>query len=207
MRAMDGGLHGARASASEGLAWVVPRHCHGEFQPLGGARRAPTRRRVSTTLHRRVAVEPNCRSQALTDRRNSAHMDPTPPPFDPQQIAFAAVNTAFGSLVRICMALDGQFRVRHASERIDSLLGPGSAARLRGEPIEKVLGPELFGPDGPLRQALLAGEKREGWRALLRTGEGESRLLSVTAVRLQHDAQGICDPGAVYLVVLRPSEE
>ena len=127
-------------------------------------------------------------------------------PTDPGEIAFAAVNAAFGSLGRVCMALDGQFRVRHASDRLDALLGPGAAARLRGEPIESVLGPELCGPEGPLRQALLAGEKREGWRALLRAGR-ESRLLSATAVPLQHDPHGVCDPDAVYLVVLRPSED
>ena len=84
-----------------------------------------------------------------------------------REVAFAAVNAAFGSLGRICMALDRGFRVRHVSERVESLLGPGAAARMRGAPVEAVLGPELFGPDGPLRQALLAGEKREGWRAFL----------------------------------------
>ncbi|BDG09144.1 sigma-54 interaction domain-containing protein [Anaeromyxobacter paludicola] len=127
-------------------------------------------------------------------------------PTDPHEIAFAAVNAAFGSLGRVCLALDRQFRVRHASDRLDALLGAGAATRLRGEPIESVLGPDLFGEGGPLRQALLAGERREGWRALLRTSK-ESRLLSVTAVPLQHDPHGVCDGDAVYLVVLRPSEE
>ena len=47
-------------------------------------------------------------------------------------IAFAAVNAAFGSLGRICMSLDERFRVRHVSQRIDALLGAGTAARMLG---------------------------------------------------------------------------
>ncbi len=124
-----------------------------------------------------------------------------------REAAFAAVNAAFGSLGRICMALDVGFRLRHVSDRLDALLGPGASQRLRGEPVESILGAELFGPAGPLRQALLAGEKREGWRALLRTHHGETRLLSVTAAPLQHDPYGVCDPEASYLLVIRPADE
>ncbi len=75
-----------------------------------------------------------------------------------QERAFSAVNAAFGSLGRICMALDADFRIRYASDLHGSLVGPDAASRLRGSSIEALLGAELFGPDGPLRQALLAGE-------------------------------------------------
>jgi transcriptional regulator with GAF, ATPase, and Fis domain len=126
---------------------------------------------------------------------------------DPRQAAFAAVNAAFGSLGRICVALDENFRIRHASDRLDELLGPGATRRVLGDPIESILGTELFGAQGPLRQALLAREKREGWRALLRTNEGETRLLSVTAAPLQHDPYGVCDPEAAYLLVIRPADD
>jgi DNA-binding NtrC family response regulator len=124
-----------------------------------------------------------------------------------REVAFAAVNAAFGSLGRICMALDAAFRVRHVSERVDGLLGPGAAQRMLGQPVEAVLGPELFGEAGTLRQALVAGEKREGWRAFLRSTRGAARLLSVTAARLEHDAYGACDPEATYLIVMRPADE
>ncbi|HEY6098604.1 MAG TPA: sigma-54 dependent transcriptional regulator [Anaeromyxobacter sp.] len=129
------------------------------------------------------------------------------PPLAARDLVFAAVNAAFGSLGRICVALDASFRVRHVSERLDAILGAGAASRMLGEPIEAVLGPELFGPSGTLRQALLAGEKREGWRAFLRTPGGAARLLSVTAARLQHDPHGVCDPDAVYLLVMRPADD
>ena len=124
-----------------------------------------------------------------------------------RELAFAAVNVAFGSLGRVCMALDGEFRVCHVSERIDSLLGRGSASRVLGQPIESLLGEDLFGPSGVLREALLGGEKREGWRALLHGEGGRTRLLSVTAAKLQHDPLGVCDPSASYILVLRPAEE
>ncbi len=128
-------------------------------------------------------------------------------PLTEREIAFAAVNAAFGSLGRICMALDESFQVRHVSERLDSLLGAGAAAGMRGKAVESVLGPELFGPNGTLRQALLAGEKREGWRAFLQTTGGGARLLSVTAAKLQHDQYGVCDPASIYLIVLRPADD
>ncbi len=134
-------------------------------------------------------------------------MESRPQQISERELAFAAVNAAFGSLGRICMALDAGFRVRHVSQRLDTLLGAGAAARMQGEPVESVLGPELFGPDGALRQALLAGEKREGWRAFLHSRNGAARLLSVTAAPLQHDEYGVCDPEAAYLLVMRPADD
>jgi transcriptional regulator with GAF, ATPase, and Fis domain len=124
-----------------------------------------------------------------------------------QERAFSAVNAAFGSLGRVCMALDSQFRVRYASELLDSLLGPAAAGTARNRPVEALLGPELFGTDGPLRRALLNGEKREGWRAVLQGPEGPAKLMSVSAAPLLRDRFGVCDPEARYLVVLRPADE
>ncbi len=121
--------------------------------------------------------------------------------------AFSAVNAAFGSLGRICMALDADFRIRYASELLASLLGEEAFGQVRGLSIESLLGSELFGLDGPLRQALLAGEKREGWRAVLNVQNGPARLMSVSAAPLLHDKLGVCDPSAAYLVVLRPADE
>ncbi len=122
-------------------------------------------------------------------------------------LAFAAVNAAFGSLGRVCMALDDQFRIRYASELLDGLLGPAAAARVRGAPVESLLGAEIFGPGAPLRIALEAGEKREGWRAVLKEETGGTRLMSVSAAPLLRDRYGVCDPSARYLVVLRPADE
>jgi len=119
-----------------------------------------------------------------------------------------AVSAAFGSLGRVCLALDADFRIRHVSDRLDDLLGPGATRRYHGAPVDALLGPELFGPAGPLRQALVAGERREGWRAsLLRVEPSGSRLVSLSAAPMQHDEGGTCDPEARYIVVLRPAED
>ncbi len=130
-----------------------------------------------------------------------------PPSGPEQERVFSAVNAAFGSLGRACLALDGDFRVRYASDLFDALVGPGTAARLRGSPVESLLGTEMFGPDGPLRHSLLAGEKREGWRAVLQADGSEAHLMSVSAAPLQRDRYGVCDPEARYLVVLRPADD
>src|SRR6266545_3102581 len=114
---------------------------------------------------------------------------------------------AFGSLGRACMALDSDFRVRYASGLFDALLGPGTATRLRGSAAEAILGSEMFGPEGPLRRSLLAGEIREGWRAVLQARGAEARLMSVSAAPLQRDRFGVCDPQARYLIVVRPADE
>ena len=126
---------------------------------------------------------------------------------DQRAVAFAAVNAAFASLGRICMALDAGFRVRHASTRVDTLLGPGASQAIVGQPVESVLGHELFGPGGPLKEALSAGEKREGWRAVLHVPGGGTRLLSVSAAPLVPDASMVCGPEAAYILVLRPADD
>jgi transcriptional regulator with GAF, ATPase, and Fis domain len=119
----------------------------------------------------------------------------------------AAVSAAFGSLGRVCLGLDADFRIRHVSDHLDDLLGPGAARRYLGVPVDELVGPELFGPAGPLRQALLAGERREGWRASLRVEPTGSRLVSLSAAPMEHDEGGACDPEALYIVVLRPAED
>ncbi len=127
-------------------------------------------------------------------------------PHDLRQEAFAAVTAAFASLGRVCMALDAGFRIRHVSPRLDDLLGAGAAARNEGRPVEDLLGQELFGVAGPMRSALAAGERREGWRAWVKAVPEGSRLVSVSAAPLIH-ATRACDPEAAYLVVLRPADE
>jgi transcriptional regulator with GAF, ATPase, and Fis domain len=126
---------------------------------------------------------------------------------DPRTIAFAAVNAAFSSLGRICIALDSELRVTHASERVDALLGPGASQAILGQPVASVLGRELFGPGGPLKEALAAGQKREGWRAVLHIAGLGTRLVSVSAAPLVPVASNICGSESAYIVVLRPADD
>ena len=81
------------------------------------------------------------------------------------------------------------------------------AAQLRGRPVEELLGEDLFGQSGQLRQALLEGQLREGWRATLRFANSSPRLVSITTAPMITDHSEICDPLVRYLILLRPAEE
>ena len=121
------------------------------------------------------------------------------------QAALTGVSRAFASVGRAFVCLDPRFRVVHASHVVDDILGEGASLSVRGLPVESILGEDLFGTSGSLREALLRGERREGWRATLRCGEAGPRLVSLTAAKLEHDDTGICDPRIAYLLVMRPA--
>jgi transcriptional regulator of acetoin/glycerol metabolism len=120
--------------------------------------------------------------------------------------AIEGVSAAFASLGRVFLCVDSGFRVLHASSLLDRLVGRGTAEAARGRPVSDLLGAELFGPSGTLRQLLLAGQRREGWRSMLTVGS-ETRLVSLTAAPFQSDPGSVCDPRVAYIVVLRPAEE
>jgi PAS domain S-box-containing protein len=120
--------------------------------------------------------------------------------------AMAGVSAIFASLGRVLICLDASLRVVHTSEALREFLGT-AADDLVGRPVSDVLGEELFGEAGTLREALLRGERREGWRSMLRRGDGSMRLVSVTAAPFLHAVQDPCDPRVVYLLVVRPAED
>ncbi|MFL6199336.1 MAG: sigma-54 interaction domain-containing protein [Thermoanaerobaculia bacterium] len=117
----------------------------------------------------------------------------------PTEMLLVGVSTVFESLGRELLCLDPDLRIVHVSEGLDP--------ELAGRPVKDVLGPELFGEQGPLRRALLAGERREGWSATLDTGHGTPRRLSLSVAPIRHHPSGVCDPRVAYVVMLRPAEE
>jgi transcriptional regulator with PAS, ATPase and Fis domain len=121
--------------------------------------------------------------------------------------AWAGVSMAFAALGRVFICLDEELRILHASRLLDDLAGSGSAECVAGRPIEDVLGADLFGVAGPLRIALQARERREGWRASLRLANGLPRLVSITVAPFPRDPGGVCDPRVSHVVVLRPAED
>jgi transcriptional regulator with PAS, ATPase and Fis domain len=122
------------------------------------------------------------------------------------RLALGAVSNVFASLGRYLLCLDDGFRVVHASPQMRELLGGETFGPLEGRPVADLLGKELFGTGAPLREALTAGERREGWRALLQTTHG-IRPLSLTAAPLLADPTGVCDVRVKYVVVVLPAEE
>lgn len=130
------------------------------------------------------------------------------PSLDPlSRAALIGVSRALASMGRAFICLDPHFCVLHASLVLEKLLGPGTAVKVRGRPVEELLGEDLFGPNGPLRRALLAGDRREGWRATLQFEGLGPRLVSITVAPLKHGSPGICDPRIAHLVMMRPAEE
>jgi transcriptional regulator with PAS, ATPase and Fis domain len=121
--------------------------------------------------------------------------------------ALTAVTRALSSIGRAFVCLDLQFRIVHASKMLDKLLGEGASGRLPGHAITELLGDDLFGPDGPLKEALLAGERREGWRGTLQLEGGVPHLVSLTAAPLEPESSEVCDPSIAYILVLRPAAE
>ena len=118
--------------------------------------------------------------------------------------ALSAVSAVFGSLGRVFICLDAEFRVVHASAMLQRLIDEQDVA---GRPIEELLGPELFGADGTLRRSLQRGEVREGWRAAVHAADGTVRIVSVTAAPLVHETPEVCDPRVQFIVIVRPAEE
>ena len=125
---------------------------------------------------------------------------------DVARLALAAISTVFASLGRYLLCLDENFRIIHATPPMRDLLGAETQSRLEGRPVAELFGRELFGAGAPLRDALLAGERREGWRALLQTAQGITPL-AISAAPLVADATGVCDPRVKYVVLVMPAEE
>lgn len=123
------------------------------------------------------------------------------------EAALHGITRALASVGRAFVCLDPSFHILHVSRLLNEFLGEGAATALQGRPVEELLGDELFGPSGQLRQALLAGQKREGWRANLKFGDSGPRLVSITTAPMISDHSAICDPLVRYLILLRPAEE
>ena len=114
------------------------------------------------------------------------------------------VSEVFESLGRALICLSPEFRVVHASEGLEHLLGDGASERVVGLSAEELLGKDLFGAGGSMRRALESGQRREGWGATLRLDDGRPRLVSITGAPLRHRPGSPCDPRVAYLIVARP---
>ncbi len=129
------------------------------------------------------------------------------PPVDVATAAWRGASVALAALGRVFICVDGDMRVLHASSQLDGLLGAGAAAECEGRPLAELLGGALFGPEGTLRHALLAGERHEGWRGHLRRGEGEPVLVSLSVAPVPPEDAALCDASVRAIVVLRPADQ
>jgi DNA-binding NtrC family response regulator len=147
-----------------------------------------------------------------TERRRPRPPEPTAVADDTRRTlemraAWDAVSAAFGALGRAFICADSSFRILHGSYVLDEIFAPGAAQAIEGRPLEELFGRALFGASGTLREALLAGERREGWRAEINIGVGEARLVALSTAPFPQTLQTACDLGVRYIVVLRPAEQ
>ena len=101
-----------------------------------------------------------------------------------------AAGALFAALGRTLLCLDAACNIKYCS----------SPLARPGQPAADLLGEELFGPLGVLRQILEHGETREGWRAVLRPADGPPHQVSLAAAPCDVD-------GIRYLVTMQLAEE
>ena len=89
------------------------------------------------------------------------------------------LDALLGGLGRAFVVTDGDFRIVSHSEALPASIGIEPHALL-GASLQDLLGAELFGPDSSFRAAVVAGERREGWRAFLMTADGAQIPVSVS---------------------------
>ncbi len=117
-----------------------------------------------------------------------------------------ALETTFAALGRVLILLDDSFHVVRATFTLEAWVCPGVCLKIRGRPIEDLLGATLFGEEQPLRASLKNGTREEGRRAFVRCDDGTSRLASASAAPLPENASGWA-AGGRYILVLRPAED
>ncbi len=124
-----------------------------------------------------------------------------------QTLAMIAIGAVFDSFHRVLICLDAEFRIVHTSASLGQLIGEDAVVSLTDRPVQELLGAELFGLGGALRDVLEHGEMREGWRASMHMEDGTTRLVSCSAAPFKPDPRGICDPRVAYVVIVRPAED
>jgi len=90
------------------------------------------------------------------------------------------LDTLLGSLGRYFLIADGDLRVVGFSTALPELLGMEPEV-LQGIPVANLLGDDLFHEESPFRQAVLDGQRREGWRATISGADGIEHTVSISA--------------------------
>jgi PAS domain S-box-containing protein len=115
------------------------------------------------------------------------------------------MDALLGSLGRYYVVADSDMNVVAASSALPAFLGTEPEA-LMGMPLSELLGDDLFGEDSSFAGAVLTGERKEGWRAFLKNGLGESRSVSLTVGAIEKGIQ--CGgSNAALIAMIRPEEE
>jgi len=114
----------------------------------------------------------------------------------------AELDVLLRGLGRLFIAADEHLRIRAFSPSLPTLIG-WSDERLRDSSLVDLFGEQLFGPLGTLRSSVLAGKRKEGWRASLPSADGGRIAISMSIGPLaEEDRCGHADIRVVLM--LRP---
>jgi PAS domain S-box-containing protein len=106
-------------------------------------------------------------------------IQPVEPTLQPRSGPPPELDAMLRGLGRTFIVADDDFKVVAHSAMLPDMLGM-AADGLVGTPLKELLGEDLFGAESSVRAAVLAGEKREGFRASLQTASGKRRSVSLS---------------------------
>ena len=115
------------------------------------------------------------------------------------------LDSLLGSLGRVYILASADLEVMSASAGLSEITGIPEG-ELRGMCLPDLLGDGLFGPEGSFVRSVLAGERREGWRASLPRASGGEVEVSVTAGPVSEGTRCAASEAAIF-VMLRPEED
>jgi transcriptional regulator with PAS, ATPase and Fis domain len=116
--------------------------------------------------------------------------------------SWAGAEALMASLGRGLALLDRDARLRRVSTTLAQLAGL-EPRELEGQAAASVFGEALFDPESGFWGALLAGERREGWRATLGRA-GLEVPVSITGAPLPGECGGGAHSGGTHVLVVRP---
>lgn len=114
------------------------------------------------------------------------------------------LDTLLEALGRYFIIADGNLQVVGFSTALPGLLEV-EAETLYAKPVADLLGEELFAEDSEFRQAVLNGQRREGWRATIRAAAGKELTVSISVGPISESSH--CGASGARLSIMVRTEE
>jgi PAS domain S-box-containing protein len=114
------------------------------------------------------------------------------------------LDTLLEALGRYFIIADGEMRVVGFSTALPELAGL-NPEDLYAKPVSELLDGGLFEEGSEFRRAVLDGQRREGWRATLRSADGETHTVSISVGHISESTH--CGAAGARLSIMVRTEE